>query len=177
MANIRTARRSGLVLRGGRQRRESLWFTIVSAFATFGAGSSAAVLNSLNAAALALTPFTVVRVRGYMHIASDQVAAAEHQAINLGFAVVSEQASAIGVTAVPTPTTDRGSDLWMAYETLMTSQELNTDLRGLGKEYDSKAMRKVEEGEDFILVAETEVAALTNGVDLRHVGRVLIKLH
>ena len=177
MANIKTARRSGRVFRGGVQRRESLWLFVSGAFATFGAASSGAILGSLNAAALALRPFTVVRTRGYMHIASDQVAAAEQQAINLGYAVVSDQASAIGITAVPTPTTDKGSDLWFVYETLMTSQELNTDLRGIGKEYDSRAMRKVELGQDVLVIAETEVATLTNGVDLRHSARLLIKLH
>ncbi len=48
---------------------------------------------------------------------------------------------------------------------------------GVGTTYDSRAMRKVEEGQDFIFVIETELAGLTLGCDVRHTGRILIKLH
>ena len=179
MANIRTGRRSGLVLRGGRNRRETLWFFFDGTGTTPGSSTTAALLNVLNAAALALTPFTIVRTRGYFHIRSDQEAADEDQALNLGYAVVSEQASAIGITAIPTPTTDRGSDLWFVYESLASSQFAggDTSLRGIGKEYDSRAMRKVEEGQDIVTVIETEVAGLTSGLFIRHWGRMLVKLH
>ena len=179
MVNIRTGRRSGLVLRGGRNRRDTLWFNVGGTGTTPSSSSTAALLNSLNAAALALTPFTFIRARGYLHIRSDQVAADEDQALNLGFAVVSTQASAIGVTAIPTPTTDQGSDLWFVYESLASSQFTGSadTLRGIGKEYDSRGMRKVEEGQDLAVVIETEVTGLTSGLFVRHWGRVLVKLH
>ncbi len=177
MANIRTARRSGLVLRGGRNRRESLWFFIQSSIQTLANPSTAVLLNSLNAAAIALEPFTVVRVRGVLDIHSDQVAVNEFQSVALGFAVVSQQASAIGVTAIPTPITDQGSDLWLAYVNLMAGMALNTDLMGKSVEYDSRAMRKVEEGQDLVTVAESDIAGQTSGLVVRNIARVLIKLH
>ncbi len=160
-------------------RRESLWFFVTGSFTNLVSFQTAALINLLSAGALALRPFTVVRTRGFWHIKTDQTAAAEQQAANLGYAVVSDQASAIGVTAVPTPTTDQGSDLWQTYASLMTSQgagQVDSNL-GVGGEFDSRAMRKVEDGQDFVVVIETELAGLTLGCDVRHTGRVLIKLH
>ena len=179
MANIRTARRSGLVLRGGRNRRDTLWTSITGTGTVLASSTTSALINSANAALLALTPFTVVRVRGYFHIISDQTAAAEDQAVNLSYAIVSEQAVAIGVSAVPTPTIDQGSDLFFVFDTLMAAQFAGTAdaLRGIGKSYDSRAMRKVEEGQDIAVVVETEVGGVTDGLLVRHMGRMLIKLH
>ncbi len=177
MANIRTARRT--FIRGGRSVRESLWVPQISSLNTLAAGNTAVLMNSASAGLLALRPFTVVRTRGFIYCETDQTAAAERQAVNVGMAVVSDQASAIGVTAIPTPTTDSGSDLWWLYVSLMTSQlagAIDSQV-GIGLEYDSKAMRKVEDGEDVVLVAESEAPALTQGLILRHTGRFLIKLH
>jgi len=114
-----------------------------------------------------------------MFIDSDQAAASEDQALNLGLAVVSIQASAIGVTAVPTPTTDQGSDLWFVYQSIMSSHGAGTvdSNKGVGFAYDSRAMRKVEDQQDVVVVAETDLIALTDGVSFRHTGRMLVKLH
>jgi len=81
------ARKSGLVLRGGRMRRESLWLAYTTQINTIALGT-AVLLDSLNAAALALRPFTVVRSRGFLFIASDQISGAENQAVNYGMTVV-----------------------------------------------------------------------------------------
>jgi len=134
--------------------------------------------TSLNAAALALRPFTIVRVRGYLHIRSDQAAAPETYGVGMGFAIVSDQAAAIGVTAVPTPVTDKASDLWFLYESMFgaTIGDVfagNMANRGEGKEIDSKAMRKVDVGQDFVSVYENEI----NGVVATFTGRMLVKLH
>ena len=166
-------------MRHGVMRRETSWFS-VSASGTSLAGASTAVLaSSLNAAGLALRPFTIVRTRGYMHVSSDQQAASENYSVALGYAVVSDQAVAIGVTAVPTPTTDRGSDLWYVYEEIYGRVAFSdaTGIRevGHGREFDSKAMRKVEVGQDVISVVETTVAS--SGALITEGGRYLVKLH
>ena len=178
MANIRTARRSGLVLRGGRNVRETVWFgQSADSSNTITAPSTAVLVSSLSAAALALRPFTIVRTRGILNLRSDQAAAAELQGCSYGEAVVSDQASAIGITALPTPTTDSASDLWFVYEWIMGNATDLTDLAvgGVSKEVDSRAMRKVEDGEDLIKVVES--AAVTNGLIIRQFTRNLIKLH
>ena len=177
MANIRTARRSGLVLRGGRNRRETLWIGSTTAETTLAGAPTAVLTNALNATALALRPFTVVRVRGFMHIHSDQAGADETYGASYGQCVVSDQAVAIGVTAVPTPVTDRSSDLWLVYESAFAHLEVVTSAsafnEGMFKEFDSRAMRKVEEGQDLIAVVENEIA----GVIITAGARILVKLH
>ena len=159
--------------------RETAWGDIVGTRSNLASSSTALLINVTGATFLAKRPFTVVRTRGYLYLESDQTAAAEFQAVNYGVCVVATQASAIGVTAVPTPTTDKGSDLWLAYETLVNSVGAgDTDnIRGNGKEYDSRAMRKVEEGQEVIFVIESEIAGLTSGMQVTHTGRLLIKLH
>jgi len=179
MARVFTGRKSGVILRGGRMRRETSWLFLGGTATTMNTSSTAVLVGVLNATALALRPFTVVRTRGYLYLHSDQAASAELQAANWGICVVSQQASAIGITAVPTPTTDQGSDLWFVFQSIMAAHGAGTvdSEQGKAVEYDSRAMRKVEVGQDLALVAETEVAGLTGGVILRHTGRMLVKLH
>ncbi len=139
-------------------------------------GSAQAVLiTTLDAGALALRPFTIVRTRGSWYVRSDQVSAVENYAAFYGQSVVSEQASAIGVTAVPTPSTDSDSDLFNAYSTLGGSAVAGQTSEGGHIEViDSKAMRKVEEGMDVVEVIENPFAT---GVVVGVYTRLLVKLH
>ncbi len=166
-------------LRQGR-RRESLWIGIQEGLGTYSAANVVILLNSLNAAALALRPFTIVRTRMWMVAQSDQTGAAEDWQVALGAAVVSDQASAIGVTAVPTPFTDLSSDLWFLYEVLAGEFTFVSGVgfetaSGRAKDVDSKAMRKVEDGEDVIFVGEA--SSLSAGVKMTQGGRFLVKFH
>ncbi len=126
MANIRVGRRSGRVFRGGRSRRESQWLFWDTSETTLAGAPTAVLTNSLNAIALAFRPFTVVRARLFLQIRSDIATGGETFGVSMGFCVVSDQAVAIGVTAVPTPVTDKGSDLWFVYESLIGSFETST---------------------------------------------------
>ncbi len=179
MANIRRSRAGGFI-RGGVHRRESLWIGTTATSSAF-AATTVAILNTLNAVALALRPFTVVRVRGTYLIATDQTVANELFGCSIGQCVISDQAQAIGVTAVPTPVTDLGSDLWLMHDTQLGSTENLSAVgfiprAGYTKDYDSKAMRKVEEGQTLSLVAEG-IGAIGDGFTLANQGRLLIKLH
>ena len=96
--------------------------------------------------------------------------------------MVSDQAVAIGVTAVPTPTVDGSSDLWHVYEFLAGRFVFGTGVGftdvGVDRIIDSKAMRKVEDGQDVINVVEGPGAALTvNGSIIKGFTRILVKLH
>ncbi len=55
------ARKSGFVRRGGRMVRETIWFGQTETQTVLAAANTAAILTSLNAAALALRPFTIIR--------------------------------------------------------------------------------------------------------------------
>jgi len=173
------ARKSGHVFRGNRMRRESMWLTIAASRTNLGAGVSA-LTAQLNAAALALRPFTVVRTRGFIFVRSDQIAATEDYGAAMGHAVVSSQAAAIGVTAVPTPVTDRGSDLFFVYEEGHGEIAFSTaaGFREIGHyaPFDSKAMRKVNDDQTIIIVVEN-TAESTDAVSITEGGRFLIKLH
>ncbi len=182
MANIRTARRSGLVLRGGTNRRATTWIPLEAGRAVMGGAQTAILVAALSAGALALRPFTIVRTRGFWHVRSDQVAATEVYGCSLGKCVVSDQAVAIGVTAVPTPDTDMGSELWFVHESMYSeifvgAAPSQIGDNGLSSQYDSRAMRKVEEGQDVITVMETGTALASVSAIVTNVDRLLVKLH
>ena len=158
-----------------RSRRETTWFQFTPASFTMAAASTAVVAFSLNAAALALRPFTIVRTRFELQLQSDQAAAIERQQAALGMAVVSDQAVAVGVTAVPTPITDLASNLWFVHQLIFADESNLTDRTrsATRMSVDSKAMRKVEVGQDMVIVIET--GAFSSGAILEVGGRMLIK--
>ncbi len=139
------------------------------------------IIFSLNAAALALRPFTIVRTRFLVGIISDQTAASENQVGALGMAVVSDQAVAVGVTAVPTPIIDMASDLWfvhqLMYNTFVFASGIGFQDGGLKvTEIDSKAMRKVDIGQDMVVVGGLSGAA-SAGFTMFVGGRMLVKVN
>ena len=156
-----------------------LWLEGTEATATGTAPQFATLLNSLNAQALALRPFTVVRTRGLLVARSDQEAASEYFSIAYGMIVVSDQAVTAGIASVPSPDLESSSD-WHVYDRLGADFLLG-DATGFGlisvsREIDSKAMRKVDIGEDLIAVQEVSSAS-DGGVILSSFVRVLVKLH
>ena len=179
MANIRVARRSGLVLRGGRNVRESVWIAVCGTSSTIAAGANPLLFGGFSAAALALRPFTVVRTRGFIKCFSDQVAATEVYGCAFSAAVVSDQSLAIGVTAVPTATTDKDSDLFFIYEELSGRftflSTIGVSDQGEGRTFDSKAMRKVDNGQDIAFTVEA--TPFSSGVIFQKMARMLVKLH
>ncbi len=170
------ARRSNLHLTRG-PGRKTIWANLTTTDTTMTATGGTIIFN-LSAGGLLLRPFTIVRTYLQGSLFSDQAAAIETQACALGVAVVSEQASAIGVTAVPTPETDAESDLWLLHQRIFADESNLTDrIRPSTKfSFDSKAMRKVQDGEQMIVVAEN-IAAVSFGLILRLAGRMLLKLH
>ncbi len=89
--------------RSGAPRRSTEW--IASAVIT-GSSSLAAATAVLDQSINIAEQSTIVRTRGSLFVKSDQVAANEQPFGALGMAVVTDQANAIGITAMPTPTTD-----------------------------------------------------------------------
>ena len=163
-------------VRNGAPKRLTSWF-FLDASATTMTAVGGTIIVSLNAAALAVRPFTIVRTHIAWQLASDQAAAIETQVAALGGCVVSDQANAIGVTAVPTPITDLGSDLWFFHQMMYGDESQLTDrtrpaIRGF---IDSKAMRKVNDSEDFLIIGETNAGVIGGGVILNIAGCILIK--
>jgi len=173
------ARRAPIAVRS--RPRESIWLNGVTTRTSLGSGG-AALVASLDATALASRPFTVIRTRGVIHAVSDQLIATEPYQVFFGLAVVSEQASAIGITAVPTPATESGSALFLVFESLISEFVFVTgagfdSAGGVTRVVDSKAMRRVEEGQDLVMIAEVAPVATSEGLRFTQFMRVLIKLH
>ncbi len=175
MAHRFRTRSSPAVVRA--PRRKSAWFQFQPVITTMTA-TGGTIIFSLNAAALALRPFTVVRTRFELFLRSDQGGVSEDQSAGFGIAVVSDEAVAVGVTAVPTPISEMSSDLWFVHQVLFSSLLVVTavaaTLRGAAYTVDSMAMRKVGIGQDIVVVSE--LGTFGGGVAVSAGGRMLVKL-
>ena len=102
---------------------------------------------------------TIVRVRGQLIVSSDQSAVSEEILGAVGFMIVSDQAVATGVGALPTPYTDQDSDLFFVYQHFAdgvvfldsTGFQHNRFARF---EFDSKVMRKFPLGTTLSVIVE-----------------------
>ncbi len=170
----------GLRSRMIRSGRKTFWFSGSIVHTTLASASSAAIQTSLNAAALSLRPFTVIRTRGVWGFSSDQTAADEDQEVAFGSIVVSDEAVAVGITAVPTPVEQDGSP-WihfdMAFQRLefLSSVGVVPDMMPQRYVIDSKSMRKVEEGQDLITVIQN--SGTSEGTNVATYVKTLVKLH
>ena len=172
------ARKSGFVRREGKMRREMVWLFGQSIAITLASASSVALIRTLNAAALALRPFTIVRTRGMIQVQSDQTAALERYQLMYGHIIVTDVATGVGVASVPTPEADMSSD-WHVYESYFGSFGFITGVgvwnNGFSRSFDSKAMRKIDFGDDLAVVGEA--GAGSNGLNMVDQFRILVKLH
>ena len=126
------------------------------------------------------TPMTVVRTRGILSIRTDQVIATEQPFGALGFMVVNENARVAGVASLLTPYTDALAEQWFVHQYWHTGI-LFGDATGIQappfREYvfDSKAMRKVGEGEAIVILLENNSAL--HGATYLLDFRILFKMH
>ncbi len=171
MARSRSFTRGAVAIR---KSRETSWISVDPGETTL-VSAGGTISASLNAAALALRPFTIVRTHLFVGLASDQTGSSERQGVGIGLAVVSDQAVLVGVSAVPTPITDNSSNLWFVHQMLWARESRVATIATPGQfvSVDSKAMRKVEIGQDIILVAE--LTTFSDGCVVTCGGRILIK--
>ena len=158
-------------------RRQMVWFQAGLALTVVASGG-ATLLTVLNAAALALRPFTIVRTRLYIKWASDQLATTENPQGVFTIGTVSEQASAAGIVSVPTGISEADGDFFV-YEGLINEFAFVTGTgfdgdAGTGYVVDSKAQRKVGINEDVVSAVETRSQG---GASISVEGRMLVKLH
>ena len=179
MANIRTGRKSGFILRSGVMRRDTLWLASGPLSITIATADTAILTTTLSPTGLAFIPFTVTRTIVTLWQRSDALGSAEFQQLFYGQCVVSAQAASVGITAVPTPNADSGSDLWFVH--MFQSSDINsrgTDggaSNGVQSIQDSRAQRKVED--DMQLISVLETGPNGAGVFSTPFFRQLIKLH
>ena len=175
MARNRTARRSF----GFRSSPGRLTEWVARPFSTAGvalAASTGLIDTAFSTTSLAKRPFTITRVVGLLSIQSDQNAAVELVFGALGFAVVSEEALTAGFASVPNPVSNPDSDLWHVYQSFAAEGSSSTNVGRpiMHFPFDSRAQRKVADGQDCVAVIANSSAA--DGLTYVLNYRMLLKL-
>ena len=120
---------------------------------------------------------TVVRTRGEVAIRPTTAATSDTSIVGAyGLAIVTDLALAAGVASILGPWSDPGWDGWFVWRSIHFTQE-NASTTGVynnmhTQEVDSKAMRKVSDGESLVLVAESQATSFRILMPLR----LLLKL-
>ncbi len=109
---------------------------------------------------------TIRRTRGRFSVHSDQASGGEPQLGALGFIVVNDLAIAAGAASIPGPVTDASDDGWFVWEPFQSFGFNGTVGTLFDRSYmfDSKAMRRVEEG--FTIALMVENANGTTGLNI-----------
>ena len=160
-------------------RRQTEWLSLAApdAFTTLNPNSKIQFSTGLTATELDKLPFTITRTIGLLVVKSDQVAVQENTFGAMGICVVSERALTVGITALPDPLTEANADFWFVFEPWSVIREVsnNSGTMSYMKVFDSRAQRKVEEGEQlaFIIANSNSGFGIQFGISLR----MLIKLH
>ena len=106
---------------------------------------------------------TLLRSRGELIVCAVPNAANDNEMACFGFAVVSDEARAVGTTSLPNPVSSPDFDwFWYGYAPLMDTVSTGSDASSIGLTYrltiDSKAMRRVSPNHSLVLIG-----ALTTG--------------
>ena len=175
MAFRRTFNRSSFPV-GRAVRRKVLWFGTAEAAVdwTAVAGSAKLLVLTTNIA----DPVTIVRNRGLLGVRSDQSVATEDQIGAWGMAVVTADAANAGAASLPGPMTD-SSFPWLMFEPFAQSFVFKSGIGvypsfGDMRLVDSRAMRKITEGQSLVLMYESGVNSA--GVDVLANMRTLLKV-
>ena len=109
---------------------------------------------------------TVRRTRGIVQLASDQMTTLETQAGALGLVVVTDIAFAAGAASIPGPVTEASDDGWFVWVPMTQRMEIAANPGNQIYDFDSKAMRRVEEGFTVAVMVENATASFGMRVSL-----------
>ncbi len=101
---------------------------------------------------------TVRRTLGNVFVQSDQQAASETWRGALGFCIVSDAAAAAGAASIPGPVTEASDDIWFVWVpfagSVLFSSAVGVFLGGFQFPFDSRAMRRAQEGQTIAVMVE-----------------------
>jgi len=145
--------------------------------------SSAGVTLWPTGAAAAQDGLTIVRIRGEFAINLTVVTSAGDgfASAAIGLCVVTGDAFAAGITAIPTPLADISWDGWMfhqliAHLTARQTAPLNVAFSALRIPIDTKAMRKIRDTDVLVGVLEMGTEVGNASAQVSGVTRALVKL-
>jgi len=162
------------------ERRKTEWLSLSAPTGvSSGAAGTKSLVTSLTTVEKAKLPFTVVRTIGLLTVLSDQIAAREVPSGTFAATVVTDRAVTVGITALPDPVTESEADYWFLFQPWSCIMQVASGAPVTSSPwiqmFDSKAQRKVEEGEDIVFIFANADSA--NGVFFTIQFRMLIKLH
>ncbi len=95
-----------------------------------------------------------------IHVSSDQGAVFESQMGAVGFVIISDVALAAGVTSIPGPFSELNDDGWFVWVPFLLEGTIGLSGQvGQTFEFDSKAMRRIEEGFSIAVVLENSATS------------------
>ncbi len=165
-------------------RRATEWGASADSTAVKTLGGSGVVLDqSFTDAILSgagLLPSTIVRVRGELWVHSDQGAANEAPFGAMAFAIANENARAAGIASLLTPIADEAADGFFVFQYFMGANNGASTGALFGQpwyrfEFDSRAMRKIEDGDSIAVVLEN--ASPLHALEYILKFRILFKVH
>jgi len=146
----RVARRTGFT-RG--QRQPTNWARTVTADTTI-AGGVSFLLTTVVLSNPGINE-TIRRTRGRIFIRSNDIATNDSLLGVFAAAVVTDRAIGVGAGSLPRPSTDASDDGWFVWLPLAWHGSIAIAGNGWqGFEFDSKAMRRVEEGYGIAFLVE-----------------------
>ena len=122
-----------------------------------------------------IAPWTIVRVRGFLLVTTDQQVTSEAQIGAYGICVVNGEAFDAGVGSISTPWSEAFDDRWL-YHTYFAAamrvggSSVEANINNYSKEIDGKAMRKVNLGDVVVSVMENAGGAGLNFFENFRVG-------
>ncbi len=105
-------------------------------------------------------PNTVIRTRGVVSVGPQSFGVDVEIKGAYGVAIVSTDALAVGITAIPGPFSDSDWGGWLVWRSFAFIFEFGDStgrmFANVNMEIDSKAMRKVESNESLVVIAESQ---------------------
>ena len=173
-------RRSSRIITRQSQRRGTNWGRLVATLETSVAASAKVLLASFTLSNVGIGE-TIRRTRVTFLVLSDQSAAVELQIGAFGMIVVNDLALAAGAASIPGPETDANDDGWFVWEPFLQVGEAAVGGAASSAEavkgytFDSKAMRRVEEG--FSIAVMIENASASHGFEALTSISLLSSMH
>ncbi len=136
-------------------RPGTTWSRVVSSVSIVIPAASKVLVAMLTLDNVGITE-TVRRTRGRV-IAFNDVVGDEEQFGAFGFIVVNDLALAAGAASIPGPVTDASDDGWYVWEPIITKSSSGSGTTNTVNDvivFDSKAMRRVEEGYSVAVMFE-----------------------
>ncbi len=159
---------------GQRSRRVSTWVAPADQDTVSVASGASVIVASFDASGNGMLAPTIVRSRGEVAVRNTAFGADVVIGGAFGICVVSDEAFAAGTASIPRPFDDAdwgGWFVWQSFESLFSFDDATGNLgvnnTSLRYQVDSKAMRKVSDGETIVMMAESQTGALVIAMHIR----------